>query len=189
MAVSDLIGPGIGSFSTAPFIVTRGLSSNVTPEQPIIGAGIHLKAPPRYTYFRTPPRYTLFTARCRRAGMPVTVLETRYKQPSESLVYTFDFTALLETGETLSSATVTATPIEGLDTDAIVIGTPAVNSSAITPLGAPSAIAIGKAVQVRISAGTDGTLYRLECTAPTSSSNTREVDAKVRVTDDGEWEA
>ena len=109
--------------------------------------------------------------------MSVTASDNVIKQPSESILYTFNFTALLSSGETLSS--VTSLTEDG--TSDLTIGTATVNTAAVTVDG--TTIAIGMAVQARISGGTDGEAYRLECICTTSDSNTRELDGILKVRD------
>lgn len=83
------------------------------------------------------------------------------KQPGESRLYDIDFAPLLATGDTLSSVTSVATAQAGL-----TIGSP----SLATPK-----------VQVRISSGTDGTLYKLTAIVVTTNGDTLETDVFLRV--------
>ena len=95
----------------------------------------------------------------------ITSTDRLFKHPDELLLFTFDYTNDLGSSETL-----TGTPtVEELTTSDLTIGTPAINSSAVTVDGVE--IAIGKAVQVQVSAGLDGTTYSLECDADTTVSS------------------
>ena len=91
---------------------------------------------------------------------------TIYKQPWEDIAYDFDFTPLLGSGETLSSAT-SATG----DPSGLTIGSPALNGT--------------KKVQVRISGGTNGQTYTVTVRAATSAANNRECEAYFVVADIG----
>jgi hypothetical protein len=73
------------------------------------------------------------------------------KAENESYLAQFDLSALLATGETIASATVTALPAT------LTIGTPGCS---------------GAIVQVRISGGTGDDVYALTCVALTSMGNT-----------------
>ena len=95
---------------------------------------------------------------------PITSTDRLYKHPDELLLFTFDYTNDLGSNETL-----TGTPtVEEITTTDLTIGTPAINSSAVTVNGVE--IAAGKAVQVTIAAGVDGSTYKLECDADTTVS-------------------
>lgn len=85
------------------------------------------------------------------------------KQPSESRVYSLDFTANMSNDETISS----------IDSFTIAPAGPT--------LGTPSAA--GKIVQNRISGGTDGTNYKITVVITTSDSNILEGEAKLFVKD------
>ena len=123
--------------------------------------------------------------------MSATAPEVLTKQPGESLVYCFDFTAKLDKDSSGALAeTLTGTPTVTSATSGLTIGDPEVNTVAIvrqkvdaslTPYN--EEIPIGAAVQVRISGGTDGTMYHLECSCATTLSNTRELDGDLQVVD------
>lgn len=101
---------------------------------------------------------------------------TLVKQPGEDLLFYFDFDELLSSSETLTgSPTVTA------DVNGLTIATPAIVSSEVTVLG--KTISANKAIQVRISGGTDGISYVLQASCDTSASNTRQVDGTLTVQD------
>lgn len=88
-------------------------------------------------------------------------LQTLEKQPSESRLYDFDFSANLVDGETISTiSSLTSTP---------------------TGLTVGSSVIDGGKVQVRLSAGTTQTLYKLTCRITTSLSNILELDGYLRV--------
>ena len=88
-------------------------------------------------------------------------LETLFKQPGESRLYTMDFSANMSSAETLASVvSVTA------DTVGITIGTPVYS---------------GKNAQVRISGGTSGAQHKLTWVVTTSSGNTLEADGYLKI--------
>lgn len=87
------------------------------------------------------------------------------KQPSESRIYAFNFSANLASGETIVASpvpTVTATPT-GLTISSV----------------APDST--GKKVQCRIASGTDGIQYKVTSTATTSLGNTLEEEGDLVV--------
>jgi hypothetical protein len=81
-----------------------------------------------------------------------------YKITTENEQFTFDYSPVLGTTETISSATCTVTVKEGTDPtpSAIKVGSPVIS---------------GSQVAQRISGGLDGVIYRLEMTATTSATN------------------
>jgi len=81
-----------------------------------------------------------------------------YKITTENEQFTFDYSPVLGTTETISSATCTVTVKEGTDPtpSAIKVGSPVIS---------------GSQVAQRISNGLDGVIYRLEMTATTSATN------------------
>lgn len=83
------------------------------------------------------------------------------KQPSESRLYDIDFAPLLATGDTITSVTSVSTAQNGL-----TIASP----SFVSPK-----------VQVRISSGTSGTLYKLTAIVVTTDGDTLETDVYLRV--------
>jgi hypothetical protein len=90
------------------------------------------------------------------------------KEPAAAVLYTWSFTALLGTGETLSSVagfTQTDCTTGDASTD-LTVGTPALAS----PL-----------VQALVSGGTAGGLYELRCRATTSAGQTLVVAGSVSV--------
>lgn len=113
----------------------------------------------------------------------------KVKTPNESIVYGFDFTKLLISGETISSVT----HVQCIDADQTItggatvattdptIGTPGVNTSATFDNDEGGTVAVNKGVQVRISTGVDGGDYTLRCRVATSNSNTREILAVLQV--------
>lgn len=92
------------------------------------------------------------------------------KTPGESRVYLFDFSKAPEVaaGETLSSPDVAGG-------SGLTFGTPAVTA------GTLDGIAAGKAVQVRISGGTDDVTYSFSVSAQTSGGSTLELPARMAV--------
>lgn len=95
--------------------------------------------------------------------MPAPEPDTLYKPAAASRRYNFDFSCFAEVvddGETLTAATVTA------DASGLTIGTPAVS---------------GAVAQVRISGGNVG-VYLLTCAATTSGGNTLVQEGYLEVT-------
>jgi hypothetical protein len=90
------------------------------------------------------------------------------RTPDESFPLGFDFAAVLGVGETITSATITASLIEGTDADVATRFTGAV------------AIA-GTTVRRRFVAGADGARYLITAVAVTSASNTFEECAELLV--------
>lgn len=84
---------------------------------------------------------------------------TTPKDPSDVVVYSFDFTNELATGETLSTRTVTVA--SGLTNDADAIS--------------------GNKVNVTLSGGVAGTDYTVLCQATTSTGRTLNVTGIVQV--------
>jgi hypothetical protein len=91
-----------------------------------------------------------------------------YKLTTESELFTFDFTPVLQPTETLTSATCTAITIQGLD----------VNPSAILS-GSPS-FASGLASQ-RVIGGLQDNTYRLIMTCGTNEGNIYTVTGDIPV--------
>ena len=81
-----------------------------------------------------------------------------YKITTENEQFTFDYSPVLGTTETISSATCTVEVKEGTDPSpsSIKSGSPAISGSTVTQ---------------RILGGLDGVIYRLEMTATTSVGN------------------
>jgi len=81
-----------------------------------------------------------------------------YKITTENEQFTFDYSPVLGTTETISSATCTVEVKEGTDPtpSAILVGSPSIS---------------GSQVAQRISGGLDGVIYRLQMTATTSATN------------------
>ena len=100
--------------------------------------------------------------------MPITAPQVVEKQPLETRKLSIDFSALLESGETLTgSPTVTSEKLNGDATD-LTVASIAINGALVTFL---------------LSGGTAGVYYRIEATTTTSQSQTLEGDAIIRVTD------
>ena len=102
----------------------------------------------------------------------------------ESRLFTMDFSALLATGETISAVSGTSGGVTlGVSADALItVGTPAVNVATITD-DRGDTIAIGKAVQVRLSSlsGAVGEVYDVRFVVATSGSNRVEQIARLQV--------
>ena len=84
-----------------------------------------------------------------------------YKLTTENEQFTFDFSPVIASGETISSSNCVVEVKEGTDP------TP----SNILPGGSGSGVASGSKIAIRVSNGLDGVIYRLEMTATTSLSN------------------
>lgn len=97
----------------------------------------------------------------------IKALETRRIAPTESILYPFDFTNQLADTETVSSATIAVSP------SGPTLGSAAVNTALVERIEDRTFIAVGKAVQARVSGCTTNTDYSLTVTATTSLSNTR----------------
>jgi len=91
-----------------------------------------------------------------------------YKLTTESENFSFDFNPILNTGETLLSATCSAVTQQGTDTNpsAILYGSPVIN--------------LGKATQ-RVVGGYDENTYRLIMTVTTSNGNTYTATGDIPV--------
>jgi len=91
-----------------------------------------------------------------------------YKSTTENEQFTFDFSPVLGSTETISSATCTVEVKEGTDPSpsSIKVGSPTIS---------------GSQVAQRISGGLDGVIYRLEMTATTSLTNIYTIVADLQV--------
>lgn len=91
-----------------------------------------------------------------------------YKITTENEQFTFDFSPIMGSSETISSASCTVEVKEGTDPtpNAILVGTPAIS---------------GQQVAQRISGGLDGVIYRVEMTATTSLTNVYTIVADLPV--------
>jgi hypothetical protein len=81
-----------------------------------------------------------------------------YKITTENEQFTFDFSPIMASGETISLATSTVQVVSGTDSNPtdILVGSPVIS---------------GQQVAQRISGGLDGVIYRIEVTATTSLTN------------------
>ena len=111
--------------------------------------------------------------------MSESVVATRPKQkhPLESIGYGASFAPELETGETL--ATIVSVTVAGPDS-ALAVGSGSINGVTIfdddgNPIGP------GLAALFQVSAGTDGTDYRITVVATTNLANTRAVVCVLQV--------
>jgi len=91
-----------------------------------------------------------------------------YKITTENEQFTFDFSTVMSTGETISSATSAVEVVSGTDPSpsSILVGTP---------------VASGQQVAQRIYNGLDGVIYRIEITIITSLANTYSLVADLPV--------
>lgn len=108
----------------------------------------------------------------------LTAREILFHEPGESVLRYIDFTYVMPSAETLTG-TPTVAAQEG---SGLTLGSPVVNTATITELETGRVIAIGKAVQVRMSDGVSGTDYILEVSCATASpySNTRKRNVVLR---------
>lgn len=107
---------------------------------------------------------------------------------NESRLFTYDMTNELSSGETVNAVSGTngGVTLGVTAAAAVTVGTPAINASAITYTdadGESRTIAIGKAVQVRLSAasGVVGTPYTIAFRVATTDSNRLELFATLQV--------
>jgi hypothetical protein len=91
-----------------------------------------------------------------------------YKITTENEQFTFNFSTVMSTGETISLATSTVEVVSGTDASptAILVGSPVIN---------------GQVVSQRISGGLDGVIYRIEVTVTTSATNVFTIVADLPV--------
>ena len=103
----------------------------------------------------------------------------------ESRLYTFDFTLAIP-GDTINaiSGTSGAYTLGVTGSALITIGTPAINVATITDDDGDT-IAIGKAVQVRLSpaSGVVGTTYPIRCLCTTTAGDRVALIARLQVID------
>ena len=110
---------------------------------------------------------------------------------NQSDVFTLDFTDWLDSGDTLSGISGTATAngqtytLGVTSATGIVIGTPAINGSSVTVIsnGASSTIATSKCVQVAISApsATVGRVYEVTVVASTANGRVASGVARLEI--------
>ena len=86
------------------------------------------------------------------------------KQPGESDIYDIDFAPKLRSSDNIASVTSVTTAQSGL-----TIGSPAFS---------------GQKVQVNISSGIDGTLYKLTAIIVSVAGHTKETDVFLRLEED-----
>ena len=111
------------------------------------------------------------------ASLSVAATKVLVKASTESILFGFDFGPLLNTGETLSTITVTGSP------SGLTIGTPTVKATSWVDYLTGETIAANEGAQCRISGGTAGSDYTLTATATTSDSNTRVIVCMLQVRD------
>ncbi len=81
------------------------------------------------------------------------------KQPNETLDYQFDYTQWIPAGDSISSATVTAT--------GLMLGSKTIEN--------------GVVVRQFISGGTDGTTYEVTCQITTAQGRVKDSNALIQV--------
>jgi len=81
-----------------------------------------------------------------------------YKLTTENELFTFDFSNIIASGESISSASFVVEVVQGSDSSpsSIIVGTPAINGSRVVQ---------------RIQGGLDQVTYRLEMSVTTSLTN------------------
>lgn len=84
-----------------------------------------------------------------------------YKLTTENEQFTFDYSQVLASGETISSSNCVVEVKEGTDP----------SPTDILPGGPTSGVASGSKVAIRVYNGLDGVIYRLEMTITTSLGN------------------
>ena len=91
-----------------------------------------------------------------------------YKITTENEQFTFDFSPIMASSETISSASCVIQVKEGSDPSpsSIMVGSPVIS---------------GQTVAQRISGGLDGVIYRVEMTATTSLTNVYTIVADLPV--------
>lgn len=91
-----------------------------------------------------------------------------YKITTENEQFTFDFSTVMASTETISSATSTVQVVSGNDSSptSILVGSPVIS---------------GQQVAQRISGGLDGVIYRIEVSATTSLTNVYTIVADLPV--------
>ena len=91
-----------------------------------------------------------------------------YKLTTENELFTFDYSPIIASGETISTATCNVEVKDGSDSNpsAILVGSPAISGSQVVQ---------------RIYGGVSGTTYRLEMTITTSLTNTYTLVGDVSV--------
>lgn len=118
------------------------------------------------------------------SGLSTAASKPKVKTSGESILFGFDLTPLLASGETLTgtpTVTCTATSETGGSTsDLTVSGSPIVNTSTFAN-DEGGTVAIGAGVQCRISAGHATYDYTLLISCGTSLSNTRQVYATLQI--------
>lgn len=102
------------------------------------------------------------------------------KHSNDDCVYTFHCTDLLAASEVITG-TPTVTDTTEHDTSSITISGIAANAAEVTVDGITTAI--GKAVQCRISGGTDSADHILTCTFATDASNTKVTGGTLLIRD------
>lgn len=101
---------------------------------------------------------------------PATGLQFEVKQPSESRLYSVDYSNLMESGELITAILETIVTPQGkvVQVDALVFGTQTIASTII---------------KTRFEMGTDGEDYKITMKVNTDLGNTIEGDILIRVTD------
>ena len=125
------------------------------------------------------------------ASLSIAATRIKVKGTGESILFGWDFTKLLVSGETISSVTsITCTAasqsITGGATVAITdvtLAAGAVNSGATFANDEGGTVALSMGVQGRITVGIHGGDYTIRCRVATSASNTRDIYGTLQVRD------
>lgn len=125
------------------------------------------------------------------ASLSIAAMRIKVKGTGESILFGWDFTKLLVSGETLSSVTsITCTAASQSITDGATVATTdltlaagSVNSSATFANDEGGTVAISSGVQGRISGGVHGGDYTIRCRVATSASNTRDIYGTLQARD------
>ena len=189
MAIGQVVTGGLGVagglVTTIPLLLLRGLAPVVMPD-PIMGwqsergAVVWMASRESSVVWQGDRQHVVFQS-IRGETMASDAVR---KQPAEVITFYFDFSGILETGETITG---TPTVTKGVTTTPdLTIGSPTIISGSVSvtqPDGTTLTLAANEAVQVQLSAGADLENYKLECICGTSDSNTREVDGTLQVRD------
>lgn len=117
------------------------------------------------------------------ANLSVAASKPKVKSSGESILFGFDFTKLLRSGETLSGTpdvTCTAAAGSGTATGDLTITSVLVNVSAFDNDEGGS-VSAGKGVQARIAGGVTGGDYTVRCRAATTQGDTRDLICTLQV--------
>lgn len=104
------------------------------------------------------------------------VPQLQYKQVSEARLVSVSFDNELEDGETFTGNTPTVTEITTTD---LTLDNKAVSTAALEING--KTVAIGRAIQFRVSGGTAGTTYKIAIQCATDATPAQTIRAIVQI--------